>query len=115
MVINPDGTVATLAAVGADLLLGIDPRSERVESEVTLERGATLLLFTDGLVERRGQSIDDGLAQLRDTLETLAAEDLSIDALCDEVLARMLPRRREDDVALVAVRLCPHQPPGRGR
>jgi PAS domain S-box-containing protein len=104
VVIHPDGTVAALAATSADLLLGIDPRSTRVESEVTLDSGATVLLFTDGLVERRGQSIDDGLEQLRDTLQKLAVEDMSLDELCDQVLARMLPARREDDVALVAIR-----------
>ena len=54
--------------------------------------------------ERRGQSIDDGLQQLRDTLEALATEDRSLDDLCDQVLARMLPPRPEDDVALVAIR-----------
>jgi serine phosphatase RsbU (regulator of sigma subunit) len=112
MVISPDGAVTTLARAGADLLLGIDPATERVESEVTLDRGATLLLFTDGLVERRGQSIDDGLTRLRDTLRALAADAVSLDDLCDQVLARMLPPRPEDDVALVAVRL---HPPDRRR
>jgi PAS domain S-box-containing protein len=105
MVLNADGTVAALPGVGADLLLGIDPGTKRVESEVALDRGATVLLFTDGLVERRGQSIDDGLSQLRDTLEELAVERPTLDELCDRVLARMLPPRSEDDVALVAVRL----------
>lgn len=103
MIISPDGTVAALAGVQADLLLGIDPDSKRVESEVTLDRGATVLLYTDGLVERRGQSLDDGLALLRDVLEELA--DLSLDDLVDQLLARMLPPRSEDDVALIAVRL----------
>jgi PAS domain S-box-containing protein len=103
MVINPDGTVAALPAVQADLLLGIEPGTKRVESEVTLDRGATVLLYTDGLVERRGQSLDDGLAQLRDQLEVLA--DLTLDELVDQLLVRMLPPRAEDDVALIAVRL----------
>ena len=39
---------------------GSRPRPRRVESVVTLDRGATVLLYTDGLVERRGQSLDEG-------------------------------------------------------
>jgi serine phosphatase RsbU (regulator of sigma subunit) len=107
IVLNPGGTVTTLAGASADLLLGIEPATRRVESEVILDRGSTVLLFTDGLVERRGQSIDDGLTQLHDTLEELTRQRPSLDELCDRILARMLPPRAEDDVALVAVRLNP--------
>lgn len=103
MVINPDGTVAMLTGPEADLLLGIDPLSPRVESEVAVDRGSTVLLYTDGLVERRGQSLDDGLARLQGLLAELA--ELPLDRLCDQVLARMSTDRPEDDVALVAVRL----------
>ncbi|NHC46710.1 SpoIIE family protein phosphatase [Motilibacter sp. K478] len=105
MVVNPDGTVVPLVGLEADLLLGIMPDAQRVESEVTVDRGSTVLLYTDGLVERRGQSLDAGLVQLRDTLAALAAEGVGLDELCDRALARMLPRQPEDDVALVAVRL----------
>ena len=103
MVINPDGTVVVLSGFEADLLLGIDPHSHRIESEISVDRGATVLLYTDGLVERRGQSLDEGLSRLRDLLIELS--DLDLDELCDQVLARMLPDRLDDDVALVAVRL----------
>jgi serine phosphatase RsbU (regulator of sigma subunit) len=116
-VLSPGGTVTTLAGAGADLLLGIEPATRRVESEVILDRGSTVLLFTDGLVERRGQSIDDGLTRLHDTLEELARQRPSLDDLCDRILSRMLPPRAEDDVALVAVRLHPvdaHNPATRG-
>ena len=64
MVITPDGSVMVLAPVAADLLLGMAPDSERSEAVVTLERGSTVLLYTDGLVERRGQSLDEGLTRL---------------------------------------------------
>ena len=105
MAILPDGVVSVLAGVEADLLLGIDPQTGRQESEVVLDRGSTVFLYTDGLVERRGQSLDDGLVTLRELLGKLAG--LPLDELCDEVLARMLPDEAEDDVALVAVR--PHR------
>jgi serine phosphatase RsbU (regulator of sigma subunit) len=76
---------------------------ERSEHQVTLGRGATVLLYTDGLVERRDQSVDDGVARL-DALLTECGE-LPIDELCDRVLDRLVPLQREDDVALTVVRL----------
>ena len=105
MIVQPDGTVTVLPEVEADLLLGIDPGSPRSESEITLDRGATVLLYTDGLVERRGQGLDDGIAQLRQALTELAQQPMTFDELCDQVLARMLPPKPEDDVAVVGVRL----------
>ncbi len=111
MLITEDGTVTPLEADEADLLLGLDPTTPRVESAVTLRRGATVLLYTDGLVERRGQSLGDGLAQLRRTLAELAATGPGLDELCDRLLRRMLPQHPDDDVALVAVRLHPEDRP----
>ena len=115
MVLDADGSILALPEVEADLLLGIDPRSSRQDLMVSLSRGATVLLYTDGLVERRGQSLDDGLARLRDTLLEVAGRTL--EDLCDTVLARLLPDQPDDDVALVAVRLHPqdrHRPPEAG-
>jgi serine phosphatase RsbU (regulator of sigma subunit) len=103
MVINPDGAVVALPGTEADLLLGVDPASPRTEASITLDRGATILLFTDGLIERRDQPISDGLVLLRDTLVELA--HLPLEELCDRTLARLLPAERDDDVALIAVRL----------
>jgi PAS domain S-box-containing protein len=103
MVINPDGGITVLADVGADLLLGVDPNSPRTESTITVDRGATILLYTDGLVERRDQPLAEGLVRLRDTLMELGR--LPLEELCDRILERLLPARRSDDVALVAVRL----------
>lgn len=105
IVIHPDGTVAPLPTLDADLLLGIDPTSSRAETAVVLDRGSTVLLYTDGLVERRGQSLDEGLNRLRDVLAGLASQDLGLDELCDATLRELLPGHPEDDVALVAVRL----------
>jgi serine phosphatase RsbU (regulator of sigma subunit) len=88
--------------VAADLLLGIDPGTERVEAEVVLDREATVLLYTDGLVERRDRDLDEGQAQLRDLLVELGT--LPLDAMCDELLRRLVGDA-DDDVALLAVRL----------
>ena len=103
LVINPDGTVAELATWKGDLLLGVDPDARRQESVVTLDRGATVLLYTDGLVERRDADLDAGMVRLRDAVIELA--DLPLEKLLDELIERLVHGRPEDDVALVAVRL----------
>jgi light-regulated signal transduction histidine kinase (bacteriophytochrome) len=103
LVVGADGAQRLLTASPAGLMLGVDATAARAEHEVVLEPGATLLLFTDGLVERRDQVFDDGIELLRAALGGL--RDLPVEQLCDSLLARMLPERVEDDVALVAVRL----------
>lgn len=110
LVIAPDGT-AELLRTTADLLLGLDPRTERADHEVTLQPGATVLLYTDGLVERRGQSIEEGLAWL--TSRAAALAHLGPDDLCDALLAGV--EANEDDIAVLAARAAPQQracPPG---
>ena len=104
-VLAPDGTVDLLLTDDPDLLLGLDPDVRRGEQQVVLRRGSTVLLFTDGLVERRGEDLDVGLERLRRELASLAVGDPPLDELCDRLLARMVPSVREDDIALVAVRL----------
>jgi hypothetical protein len=103
LVVNPDGTVAELASWKGDLLLGVDPDARRRESVVTLDRGSTVLLYTDGLVERRDADLDAGMIRLRDAVIELA--DLPLEELLDELIERLVHGRPEDDVALVAVRL----------
>jgi serine phosphatase RsbU (regulator of sigma subunit)/PAS domain-containing protein len=103
LIINPDGSLAELAAWKGDLLLGVDPDVQRRESVVTLDRGSTVLLYTDGLVERRDADLDAGLVRLRQTLAELA--DRPLEELLDEVIERLVHGRPEDDVAIVAVRL----------
>ncbi|SFF26259.1 SpoIIE family protein phosphatase [Blastococcus tunisiensis] len=109
LVVNPDGSVAELASWRGDLLLGVDAEANRRESVVTLDRGATVLLYTDGLIERRDADLDAGLVRLRDALIELA--DLPLQEMLDELLERLVHGRPEDDVALVAVRLHPQDRP----
>jgi PAS domain S-box-containing protein len=109
LVVNPDGTVAELATWRGDLLLGVDASANRRENVVTLDRGATVLLYTDGLIERRDADLDAGLIRLRDALIELA--DLPLQEMLDELLERLVHGRPEDDVALVAVRLHPQDRP----
>jgi PAS domain S-box-containing protein len=110
LIVDAKGAVTVAETSEADLLLGFDPTTQRAETTLTLEAGATVLLYTDGLVERRGQSLGDGLSYLRQSLAELASDGPDLEQLCDRLLLRMLPERREDDVALVAVRLRLHGP-----
>jgi GAF domain-containing protein len=103
LIINPDGSLAELATWRGDLLLGVDPDVRRRESVVTLDRGSTVLLYTDGLIERRDADLDAGLIRLRNTLLELG--DRPLEELLDEVIERLVHGRPEDDVAIVAVRL----------
>ncbi|MGY2078543.1 SpoIIE family protein phosphatase [Modestobacter sp. SYSU DS0657] len=103
MAIHPDGSVVVLGDWRADLLLGVDAHAPRRESVLTLERGATVFFFTDGLVEDRRTDLDAGVARLRAALTEFAA--LPLPELCDGVVDRLVAGRPDDDVALVAVRL----------
>ncbi len=102
------GSVTALEAPDADLLLGVDPAAPRRDHVVDLPAGATVLLHTDGLVERRDASLDEGFAALAAAVVAVAAEHpADLDALVDGVLARTLPAEAADDVAVLAVRLRP--------
>jgi serine phosphatase RsbU (regulator of sigma subunit) len=103
VVIAPDGKISVLESVPADLLLGVAPETERSDRTAVLDRGATVLLYTDGLVERRDRDIDTGTEELVAVLGACA--DLPLEQLCDRVLQRMFLPDAEDDVALLAVRL----------
>jgi len=85
-----------------DLLLGLDADQARADHVHGLEPGATVLLYTDGLVERRGASIDDGLDWLARTAAGFAGGSPS--DVCDGVLA-LVEGHAEDDVAVLAVRV----------
>ncbi|MFQ1000607.1 SpoIIE family protein phosphatase [Modestobacter sp. SSW1-42] len=109
LALNPDGSTTVLADWKADLLLGVDSSVTRTENVVTLDRGSTVLLYTDGLIERRDADLDTGLHRLRASLTDLAA--LPLQQLCDELIERLVDGKPEDDVALVAVRLHPQDRP----
>nr|WP_259372256.1 serine/threonine-protein phosphatase [Streptomyces pristinaespiralis] len=67
-----------------------------------MRRGDTLLLFTDGLIERRHDGLDEGLAALRRTAEKLTARQ--VDEQVDQLL-RDATGDTDDDTSLIAVRV----------
>jgi PAS domain S-box-containing protein len=103
LLLDPDGAVTVLGGRLGDLMLGIDPETQREESVVPLRPGTTVLLYTDGLIERRGSTLDDGMTRLAEQVSDLVGRPL--DQLCDVLLDAMLRGTPQDDVALVALRL----------
>ena len=112
IVVGPDGDATVLGGPMGDLMLGVDCSAERPESVRDLAPGCTVLLYTDGLIERRGSTLDDGMARLVSRLEELA--DRPLEELCDALLQAMLQGTPQDDVAIVAIRLSAAHPPSEG-
>ena len=100
LLLHPDGT-AELLTTAPQLLLGTGHLAERSDHQAVLPTDSTLLLFTDGLVERRGTVVDEGLEMLRATVQTLPADNL--ESFCDALIDRM-GFDGDDDVALLALR-----------
>ena len=78
--------------------------SAYTEAELEMRPGETLLLYTDGLIEVRGEALDEGLARLLDAAGGLTAPH----ALCERILETLRPDAdASDDIAVVAL----HTPP----
>lgn len=84
------------------LLLGVNLNATRTDHQVTVNPGETLLLYTNGLIERPRYDLDEGTADLLTRLHGTHAQPL--DQLCDQLLDG-ITRRIDDDVAVLAVRL----------
>lgn len=83
-------------------MLGAPPApAPALEWAGVLPVGATLVLFTDGLVESRSADVDEGLEHLRQAAR--AAAGAAPDELCDRLLAELTGDHRADDVALLAI------------
>jgi serine phosphatase RsbU (regulator of sigma subunit) len=101
MLLERDGTVTDLTApVGPPL--GIGWPGARFDGEALLTPDSTLLLFTDGLFERRGVGLDEGREQVRDFITRSAHLPLAL--LCDQLIEELVGPSAEDDVAVLAVR-----------
>ena len=102
LIMDPGGEPRYLDVTGA-LPLGTS-QSEVYESRVVpFPAGTTVVLFTDGLVERRGAPIDVGLERLQ---QVIAGRD-DVEELCTEALDQLLSDEPPDDVAIVAARMPP--------
>jgi putative methionine-R-sulfoxide reductase with GAF domain len=107
-VVAGPGEAGSLVDMTGGLMIGVDPRARRQVTTVKIAHGAVLCLYTDGLVERRERSLDEGLARLCGVVVARPPEEV-----CASVMGAMVggvPVR--DDVALLALR---RLPPGRSR
>lgn len=107
LLLTADGTASYLQGE-PDLVLGWDPATERCDYEHVLQPGSTVLLYTDGLIERRGVSLERGLEWLLEAAAGLAGAPL--EELCDALLA-LVGEDLDDDVALLALRAHPEDAP----
>ena len=99
---HPDGTTRLLDE-GRSLPLAVRPGRQRPEAACTLPARATLLLYTDGLVERRRRPLSAGIDEAGDAVQD--GRDAAVDDLATEVMAKLAPADGyDDDVALLLYR-----------
>jgi serine phosphatase RsbU (regulator of sigma subunit) len=83
------------------LPIGVEEGTVYHSTTVTVPPDATVVAFTDGLVERRGESIDQGLERLR---TAATGHDVGLPELLGRLVSDMANGRSEDDIAIVGVR-----------
>ena len=101
ILVQADGTPWLLEEAGS-LPLAVADGLVRPEADVHLPAGATLLLYTDGLVERRNEAIDEGIARAVEVLRK--ARRLGAPQLADVLTDRLLADAPDDDVAFLLYR-----------
>lgn len=101
VLVRPDGR-AELLDPPADLMLGIEPTSGRHDHRVPLEPGASVVLYSDGLVERRDRSLSEGIARLTRSLE--GRDGLDAEQLAEHLLTHVTTSE-DDDIALLVLRV----------
>jgi phosphoserine phosphatase RsbU/P len=109
-IIARPGQPAAEADITPDLLIGVSTPKRRQVSTLDFPPGAVLCLYTDGLVERRDQPLDEGIARLR---AAVTAQDP--ETACVSVMAAMAGYTpHTDDVALLVLRRTSDEPGGSG-
>ncbi len=100
---GPGAGATTMLTDAASVPLAVRRDAPRPQGTRVLPRGSTLMLYTDGLVERKHESIDDGIARAADVLKETT--DLPLNAVADAVLRELSPATGyDDDVAMVIYR-----------
>ncbi|WP_156758147.1 SpoIIE family protein phosphatase [Actinokineospora pegani] len=103
LVVGGDGDGALLDGANS-VPLGVAPGMPRPQARVELAEGCLVLLYTDGLVERRGEVIDEGIGRALRVLGQAAAEP-GLDAVLDRVITGLVtPHDHDDDIAALIYR-----------
>src|SRR5271156_4959955 len=93
----------TLLVDARSVPLAVHRKASRPQASVVLPPGSTLMLYTDGLVERRDVSLDDGIAHLSATVAS--GLHLTVDGIADAALRELAPPGGyDDDIAIVVYR-----------
>ncbi len=102
ILVHPDGTTQNLED-GHTIPLGLRPDRARPEARIFIPARATLLLYTDGLVERRRSSLNDGIARVSALVQDGRARTL--EDLANQIMSRLAPSGGyQDDVVLLLYR-----------
>jgi anti-sigma regulatory factor (Ser/Thr protein kinase) len=97
------GSGTTVLTDARSVPLAVRRDGPRPQASQVLPQGSTLMVFTDGLVERKHESIDDGIARAADVL--IDTMRLPLDAVADALLGELAPAAGyDDDVAMVIYR-----------
>jgi serine phosphatase RsbU (regulator of sigma subunit) len=104
MLVHADGSTEILDGLRRPLLGVPRVKAGPLVEHRALPPGSLFVAYTDGLVERRGELIDEGIARLRSVLQH---EKTAPETMADRVLSRMVGTENEDDVALVIVQAEP--------
>jgi hypothetical protein len=108
----PDGEIRRLDSAHSPII-GI-PGTRRVADTAPFPEGSTLVMYTDGLVERRDRSVEDGIDLAIAHLRGLAG-DVSGDAVVEALIGELVDDVAEDDIALLVVQHTSHPATGAGR
>jgi serine phosphatase RsbU (regulator of sigma subunit) len=96
-----DGDDGHFVEFDVNVPIGVRRDSPYQEASVSVAPHSTLIAFTDGLVERRGEPLDAGLARLR---AAAAQRSAALDELLERVARSLAPHDHHDDTAIVGIR-----------
>ena len=103
ILVSADGAVTFEHSPHAPMF-GIDVDARYTDHRFDVPAGSVLVMYTDGLIERRSEPIDGGISRLANAVTTAATAEPDLSQLCDTVLAAMDNQDIDDDIVILAFR-----------